>query len=254
MQEPIQISIQDAVMCLRICRPERKNALNMAMYSRLADAIEQASSDASVRVVCLLGSDGCFTAGNDLADFSALEAFDANMPTLRFMRALASCPKPVVVAVEGVAVGIGTTLLLHCDLVYAAANARFSMPFVNLGLCPEYASSYLLPRLAGYARAAEWLLLGEAFDAEEALRGGLINSIVDKPEQKALEQCLKLALQPPEAVRQAKKLLKAGIASPVDEAMEAELQQFAKGLAGPEFKEAVSAFFAKRSPDYSQFD
>jgi len=253
VQESIQVTTEDAVMCLRICRPERKNALNMAMYTLLADAIEQASSDPNVKVVCLLGSDGCFTAGNDLADFSALEAFDANMPTLRFMRALAQCPKPVVVAVAGVAVGIGTTLLLHCDLVYAAANARFSMPFVNLGLCPEYASSYLLPRLVGYVRAAEWLLLGEAFGAEEALKAGLINSIVDTPEQTALAQCLKLARQPPEAVRQAKKLLKAGIESPVEDAMEAELQQFAKGLAGPEFKEAVSAFFAKRAPDYSRF-
>lgn len=246
---------KDAGMAeISLHRPERKNALNRAMYAALSEAVEDAVQDDSVRVLLLAGSEGCFTSGNDLADFANASGLaGADNPVERFMTALANCPKPVVVAVEGVAVGIGTTVLLHADLVYAAADASFRTPFVNLGLCAEYGSSWLLPRLVGHVKAAEWLLLGEAFDAAEAQTAGLINAVVDNPLTVARQQALKLCAQPPEAVRATKMLMKQGSAPSVKAAMERELEQFGRALQGREVKEAVTAFFEKRKPDFSGF-
>lgn len=236
-------------------RPECKNAINQAMYRELTATLKDAADNSSIRAVLLSGADGCFTSGNDLADFAnATDLDNPENPIIAFMTALAEFPKPVVVAVEGVAIGIGTTLLLHSDLVYASGDAVFKLPFVNLGLCPEYASSLILPRLAGYVKASEWLLLGEEFSAAEARDAGLVNAVIDDPLAVAREQCQKLAAQPPAALRTAKQLLKRPQRESVDSAIRAEIGEFAKALQGPEFKEAVTAFFEKRPADFSSFD
>jgi enoyl-CoA hydratase/carnithine racemase len=242
----IETSIYAGILEINLCRPERKNALNQAMYRDLTVAIEEGVQDPQVMVILLAGSCGCFTSGNDLADFAnAPEMLNDDNVIVQFMAALTECSKPVVVAVEGPAVGIGTTLLLHVDLVYAAPDASFRLPFVSLGLCPEYASSWLLPRLVGHVRAAEWLLLGEAFSASEAQDAGLINAVVDEPLAVARSQAQKLARQPPVAVRTAKALMKQPNAEPIKAAMARELLQFAEALQGQEFKKAVSAFFER---------
>ncbi len=244
----IEAEVSDRVLEIRMCRPERKNALNQAMYKELATVVEQGVANDLVRVLLLTGTDGCFTSGNDLADFAnAPGLLGGDNVIVSFMNALADCPKPVVVAVEGVAVGIGTTLLLHADLVYAAPDAGFRLPFVNLGLCPEYASSLLLPRLVGHVKAAEWLLLGESFSAGDAEQAGLINAVVEDPLSLAREQARKLALQPPVAVATAKALMKQPDIEPIKAAMAEEIQHFAKALQGQEFKAAVSAFFARHN-------
>jgi enoyl-CoA hydratase/carnithine racemase len=245
-----------AVFQLSIHRPERKNAFTQEMYAALADKIEQAANDSSVRVILLTGSEGCFSSGNDLQDFqySSKNMGDSSSPIVRFMMVLAKCPKPVVAAVEGVAVGIGTTLLLHCDLVYAHPDARFCMPFVNLGVTPEYGSSILLPRLSGNVKAAELLMLGEFFSAQDAKQAAIINDVVDHPLAIAMQQCKKLAAKPPAALRNTKALLKAPIQDAIEKVIQQELLCFQAGLQGVEFKEAVEAFFEKRAADFSGFE
>lgn len=236
-------------------RPDRKNAINLAMYRSLTAALLRAKQDATTRSVLIYGQGGIFTSGNDLNDFAnASNLQDENNPIVIFMQALLSFPKPVVVAVEGVAVGIGTTLLLHCDLAYGHTDARFVLPFVKLGLCPEYASSYLIPRIAGAAKASEWLLLGEEFSAQEAKEGNLINSVEAAPLAKARAACDKFALLPPAAVRQSKALLKQTTSDNVQRVIDTEIALFAKALSQPEFAEAVGAFFEKRKPDFSHFE
>lgn len=236
-------------------RADRKNAINLAMYSALTAALAKAKKDSAIRSVLLYGQGGCFTSGNDLNDFAnASNLQDESNPIVVFMQALLTFPKPVVVAVEGVAVGIGTTLLLHSDFVYCGESARFSMPFVKLGLCPEYASSYVVPRIAGVAKASEWLLLGDEFSAQEAKEGNLVNSIEAAPLDKAREVCDKLALLPPAAVRQSKALLKQTTSDNVQRVIDTEIALFAQALSGPEFAEAVGAFFEKRQPDFSNFE
>ncbi len=242
-------------MTLTLSRPDHKNALTLAMYEQLSEAIERASIDGSVRALLLAGEEGCFTAGNDLNDFArASQLLDAENPIVRFLECLRDFPKPIVVAVDGVAVGIGTTLLLHSDLVFASSKAQFRLPFVNLGLSPEYASSLLLPRLVGHARASELLLLGEFFGAGKAIEYGLINSVTEAPLTAAKEACMKLSRQAPEAVRQAKSLLKAPAQNAVKEVMQKEFEVFTKRLQSPEFSEAATAFFEKRDPDFSSFE
>lgn len=252
LSSTVAVTRNSHVVEIRLQRPERKNALNRAMYTALAEAIEQVHQDNDIRVVLLTGSAGCFTSGNDLADFAnAFDAADGDNPVVRFMAALAQCSKPVVVAVEGVAVGIGTTLLLHADLVYASDDASFKMPFVNLGLCAEFGSSWLLPRLVGHVKAAEWLLLGETFSAADAAAAGVVNAVVEEPLTVARQQAHKLSLQPPKAVQMTKALMKQGPAVPVEAAMKRELEQFGRALKGGEAKEAIAAFFEKRQPDFS---
>ena len=251
-QKHIMYSIVDGVMQIGINRPEKKNALSQAMYCSLTHAIKLAVSDDSVRVIILSGHGGEFTSGNDLADFADAANLDSgDNPTTVFLRTFTNCPKPIVVAVDGVAIGIGTTLLMHSDFVYASTNSRFKLPFVSLGLCPEYASSLILPRLMGHVKAAEWLLLGDDILPNDAMVAGLINAVVEDPLAKAQEIAKRLALQAPSAVRTAKALMKRATKVDVDDAIMAEIVEFSRSLKGPEFSEAVSAFFEKRSPDFS---
>jgi enoyl-CoA hydratase/carnithine racemase len=250
----ILTDVTAGVMTITLNRVDKKNSLTAAMYSTLAQALTQAQADAAVRSVVIQGHETIFSAGNDIGDFLNQAPSTQDAPVFQFMRALMAFPKPLVAAVCGPAVGIGTTLLFHCDLVYAGDNAAFSMPFVNLGLCPELASSLLAPQLMGYPRAAEALLLGEPFMAEAALEMGLINRIVPPSEANALaqQQARKLALKPLTALLETKRLMKKGQASMVAERVAEEGASFGRMLREPAAKEAFSAFMEKRKPDFSR--
>lgn len=254
----IDINERDWVLELIINRPDRKNALTLAMYETLAKTIRDATDNARVRVILIRGSEACFTSGNDLTDFMNDPPKDESSPVVQFMQALVQTPKPVVAAVEGPAVGIGTTLLLHCDLVYAAPSAALQMPFTKLGLTPEFASSLLLPQLMGHAKAAELLMLGETIGAEKASALGLVTDVVEKSGVGFYEfvrgRCVELARQPPSAVRCTKMLMKENMLGQIEAMMKTEMHQFTKGLASAEFREAVTAFFEKREPDFSEFE
>ena len=253
-----QVLVQQDARILRIQfnRPERKNALSLAMYAALADIIAAANAEPSVRVLVLSGVDGCFTSGNDLLDFMNEPVIHDQHPVVRFMTELRNSAKPVVAIVQGHAIGIGTTMLLHCDLVYAASDARLQLPFVNLGLCPEYASSYLVPRLVGQQKAAELLLLGEAFSGADAQQMGFVNDAVASAEVFAVAEAKiqRLANQPPAAARRAKQLLREAQEQAITAALAAEYIGFAEGLNSDECKESVTAFFEKRAPDFSRFE
>lgn len=247
--------LDERILTLSFDRPECKNALTLAMYSALAELLTNADSDPQVRVIVLTGNDEFFTAGNDLLDFMNEPEIHPNHPVVRFIDALRHCKKPVVAVVRGYAIGIGTTLLLHCDLVYAAHDARLQMPFVNLGLCPEYASSYLVSRLVGQQKAAEIFLLGDAFSGTEAEAMGIVTKAVpwDELNDYARVKIARLAQQPPAAVRRTKSLLRASTEAAVEASLNAEYACFAEGLASAECKESVTAFFEKRAPDFSRF-
>jgi len=241
------------VLTLTLNRVAKKNAFTQAMYAELAQQLEQAARDTGVRVVVVQGHETVFSAGNDIADFLQHPPTDLDAPVFRLLRAVASFPKPLLAAVCGPAVGIGTTLLLHCDLVYAGDNAAFAVPFVNLGLCPEAASSLLLPQLMGYHRAAEALLLGEPFMAEAALEVGLVNRVVPPTEANGMAQAQarKLAAKPLASLLATKQLLKQGQQAQVLAQMQSEAQVFGRLLGEPAAKEAFSAFMDKRKPDFS---
>jgi enoyl-CoA hydratase/carnithine racemase len=253
MQE-ILLDTTAGVMTLTFNRVAKKNAFTNAMYSACADALELAQADGSVRVVVIQGDITVFSAGNDIADFLNNPNPGVSAPVLRFLRALVSFPKPLLAAVCGPAVGIGTTLLLHCDLVYAGDNAAFAMPFVNLGVCPEAASSLLVAQLMGYHRAAEALMLGEPFMAEAALEVGLVNRIVPPTEANGLAQAQarKLAAKPLSSVMETKRLMKMGQQQQVLAVIEAEAQSFGRMLGEPAAREAFGAFLEKRKPDFSE--
>ncbi|WP_298450288.1 enoyl-CoA hydratase [uncultured Marinobacter sp.] len=256
MTDFVQSQISNQILTVRINRPERKNALTHAMYTALGDALEQAESDDGIRCVLFTGSEDCFTAGNDLSDFaSGLKGSFRETPVGRFLMLLAKATKPVVASVNGPAVGIGTTMLLHCDFVFAGTNARFQMPFANLGLCPEGGSSLLLPSWVGRVRAAELLMLGGAFIAEDAYRLGLINRVCDPSdtEKAALETCEKLVNQAPAAIRATKMLLNKPVQQELEATMLAEGELFSARLKSPEAAEAFGAFMQKRKPDFSRF-
>jgi len=235
---------------IELNRPDKKNALTSDMYTVLADAIEQAEADVSVRSVLISGAGSAFSAGNDLQDFLAGSA-DDEPPVLRFLRALASASVPLVAAVQGPAVGIGATMLLHCEHVVAADDAVLQFPFVSMALVPEAGSSLLLPRVTGYLRAAQILLTGEKLDAAHALDLGLVSRVVPVGEQvsAAREFTAGLAGQPPAAVRLTKRLLRDDAAG-LDARIAAELELFTERLRSPEFVEAVTAFMQKRAPDF----
>jgi enoyl-CoA hydratase/carnithine racemase len=252
----IRVDVSDRVLTLAIHRPAKKNALTLAMYEAMTAALLRAQEDSEIRVVSLRGAEGCFTAGNDLLDFMQKPPASADSPVGRFLEVLVGHPKPIVAAVEGIAIGVGTTMLLHCDLVYAAPSTRFQLPFVPLGLGPEAASSLLLPQLCGHQRAAELLLLGEPFDGVRAFELGLINRVVeaDGLHAWARERAVTLAGLPPASIRLTKRLLRAPIRATLEAVMTDESAAFFERLRSPEAAEAMSAFFAKRKPDFSRFD
>jgi enoyl-CoA hydratase/carnithine racemase len=254
MSDHVRVERDGPILGITLNRPERRNAITVAMYSALAEAIEQASGDPSIGVITFRGEGQDFAAGNDLADFlTALPRDLDEIPVWRLLRALVNCDIPMVAAVHGNCVGIGTTMLLHCDLVVADDSARFSLPFVDLGLVPEAASSLLLPRLAGRRRAARYLLLAEPFGVDEAMAIGLVShraaaGSLDEDLERMVDGLL---AKPPEALRQAQRLLRHGSREEVIERMSLEGAAFAERLASPEVKEAISAFFEKRKPDFS---
>lgn len=251
----ILISKAKSIFTITFNRPNKKNAITAAMYQAMADALKEAESDANARVILFRGSPEIFTAGNDLEDFMKNPPQKKNSPVYQFMRNLSQATKPVVAAVTGPAVGIGTTLLMHCDLVYAADNAQFSMPFAKLGLCPEFSSSMLLSQIAGHQRAAEKLMLGEAFSAQEACAMGLVNKVLPPAEVFAFAQAqaAKLAALPTSSLRATKRLMKGKQLAVIKTKMEEEGLLFSKMLVSKEAKEAFMAFFEKRKPDFTQF-
>lgn len=255
MTDQLIAELKDHILTLRFNRAEKKNALTAEMYQATADALTQAAANPDVRVVLLTGTKGCFSAGNDLQDFLQNPPLAPNAPVVQFMRGIATFPKPIVAAVQGFAVGVGTTMLMQCDLVYASEAAKLQLPFVNIGICPELASSYILPRLMGNARAAELVLLGEAFTAHKALEYGIVNEVLpdDQVEARALNRAQRLAAQPPESLRTAKMLLRRWNQDAVLEAIQFEAGFFMPMLGKPEAKEAMSAFIEKRKPDFSKF-
>ncbi|HEX5515662.1 MAG TPA: enoyl-CoA hydratase [Gammaproteobacteria bacterium] len=255
MTEHVFVDTTQGVMSIRLNRPEKKNALSQAMYAAIADAFAQAETDDTVRVILLAGTDDCFTAGNDLLDFLNNPPSGEDSPVARFLNAISQAHKPVVAAVEGVAVGVGTTMLLHCDLVYAGESAKLQLPFVNLALVPEAGSSRLLPDMLGHRRAAELLMLGEMFDARRAIELGIVNAVCPDSTSYsyARERALALAAKPPEAVRLTKELMKRGSQEAVREQMQAEMTVFRARLGSPEAQEAMLAFMERRVPDFSKF-
>ena len=246
MSELVLVSRADAVCEVRFNRPEKRNALTFAMYEAIGAALGAAQADPQVRAVLLSGAGAGFCAGNDLNDFLQGPQFTPDHPVMAFLRTLATCSKPLVAAVHGQAVGIGVTMLLHCDLVLAARGAQLTMPFVALGLVPEAASSLLLPRLVGTQRAAELLLLGKPLDAPAAERLGLVNRVVDEGTllDEARGMARSLAQQPPTALAATRRLLR-GDAAEILGRIEEEARTFGAQLQSEEFRSAIRAFLAR---------
>jgi enoyl-CoA hydratase/carnithine racemase len=254
MTQDIRTHVEAGVMTITLNRLDRKNSITSAMYGAMADSLASAQEDASVRVVVLQGHETVFSAGNDIGDFLNKPPAGMDSPVFRFLRGIATFPKPLLAAVCGPAVGIGTTMLLHCDLVYAGDNAAFSLPFVNLGLVPEAASSLLVPQMLGYHRAAEALMLGEPFMAEAALEVGLVNRVLPPTEANnyAQQQARKLAAKPLSSLVETKRLMKKGQQQLVLQQMGDEGTSFSRMLTEPAAKEAFTAFMEKRKPDFSK--
>ena len=242
----ITTTLTNHILRIQLTRPQKKNALTPAMYDALREAIERANDDSDIRVIAITGSGDSFCAGNDLNSFLDDPGSDS---AARFIRAIATAEAPIVAAVNGVAVGVGLTMLLHCDLVYAAAGAKFNFAFIDLGLLPEAGSTYLLPRMLGYGRAAELLMLGEAFDARKAQECGIVNAVVAADELEALAwaKAEQLAAKPPQALRQTKMLLRRGSVEAVQETMELELSMIGERLVSDEVRGIMQAFFERRA-------
>jgi enoyl-CoA hydratase/carnithine racemase len=251
----IHTEMAGGVQRIEMRRADKRNALTEAMYAALADAFEAAARDDAARVVLLLGAPNAFSAGNDIADFVARPPKDDSAPVFRFLRALIQFDKPVVAGVAGMAVGIGTTMLLHCDYVVAGDNAEFSLPFVNIGLCPEAASSLLLPLAIGYKRAAQMLLFAERVKAAQALEWGLVNAVVpaDQVDAEAEKRAHSLAAKPPAALLATRRLLRRTLAPAALEALALEAREFGRLLDSPAAKECLTAFLQKRPPDSSKW-
>jgi enoyl-CoA hydratase/carnithine racemase len=250
----IKTATLNGVATIEIARPEKKNAITQAMYGAMAEALAAATADAAVRAVLLTGQPGIFTSGNDIEDFMQRPA-GTESPAFGFMRALIGCDKPVVAAVTGAAIGIGTTMLLHCDFVYVSDEARLAMPFVSLGLVPEFGSSLIVPQLMGNVRAAEKLLLGEPFSGADAVEAGIANAVL--PAAEVVNHARRIAERfnalPPGAVRETKRLMRRARQAQTLETIGVEGGVFAERLRSPEAQEAFSAFFQKRKPDFSKF-
>jgi enoyl-CoA hydratase/carnithine racemase len=255
----IKTATLNGVATIEIARPEKKNALTVAMYQAMADALNAAQADPAVRAVLITGQPGIFTSGNDIEDFMSRPpgqgSNNMDSPVFQFMRALVGIDKPVVAAVTGAAIGIGTTLLLHCDLVYVSDEARLAMPFVSLGLVPEFASSLVVPRLLGNVKAAEKLLLGDPFSPEDAVEARIANAVL--PAGEVVNHARRIAERfnslPPGAVRETKKLLRRTSTDEVLKTIAIEGELFGARLRSPEAMEAFQAFFQKRKPDFSKF-
>ncbi len=252
MSEHILVERREAVLSLTLARAERRNAITVAMYAALADAIEGAASDPAIRLIAIEGQGEDFTGGNDLADFlNDLPApgSDADIPVWRLLRALANNEVPLLAAVHGNVVGIGTTMLFHCDLVLAEQGSRFIMPFVDLGLVPEAASSLIMPRLAGRRAAARHILLGERLGADQALAMGLASHVVAKGDLGAAlaKVVAVLIAKPAEAMRLTQALLRRSDRAEVVERMELENGHFGERLTSNEVKQAIMSFFAARA-------
>ncbi len=251
----IKTATFNGVATIEIARPEKKNALTQAMYAAMADALTAASADVAVRCVLFTGQPGLFTSGNDLEDFMKRPPANDESPVFKFMHALIAFDKPVVVAVTGTAIGIGVTMLMHCDFVYVADNAKLVMPFVALGLVPEFASSLLVPQAMGMRRAAEKLMLGDPLTPEQAVECGIANAIL--PSGEVVAHARRVAERfnslPPSSVRATKKLMRDPMRESVLAAMRPEITVFGERLRGPEAREAMQAFFEKRKPDFSKF-
>ena len=249
MTDAIQQLRERGVLILQLNRPDKKNALTLAMYRQLAEALERADADADIRCVLIQGSSECFTAGNDIGDFLEQPPGDLDSPPFHFMKSLLNCRKPVIAAVAGAVVGIGTTLLLHCDLVYISRDARLRMPFVNLGLCPEFGSSLILPRLLGHAKAAELLLLGEGFTGEQAAEWGIATEALGSGEAalaKAREMAGRFETLASGAVMVTKQLMKSVDREQLRQVIEEEGALFTQRLKSPEAIAALSAFSTRR--------
>ena len=259
MTHHIRTGVLNGVATIEIARPEKKNALTTDMYRAMSEALKAAQADPAVRAILFTGQPGIFTSGNDLEDFlqrpPGSEGDPNASPVYAFMHTLLAVDKPVIAAVTGAAIGIGTTLLLHCDFVYVSDEARLAMPFTGLGLVPEFASSFLVPALMGPRRAAEKLLLGDPFNGEQAVECGIASAVL--PASEVLPHARRVAERfnqlPPEAVRQSKRLLRRGQAVAVQDAMAAETGLFVQRLRSEEAREAFQAFFEKRKPDFTRF-
>ncbi len=254
MSENVVVSHADGVLEIRLDRPEKKNALTRAMYDAMSAAFETADADPTIRAALLTGTGDTFTSGNDITDFQARASNGGPSSASRFLPTISTMQKPLIAAVNGAAIGVGTTMLMHCDLIVAARSARFVMPFTSLGLVPEAGSSLLFPRLLGHQRASALLLLGEPMDAETALAYGFVNRVVDDAAllDTARGMARRLAALPPQAVRLTKRLMKHG-APDVPGRIEEELGVFRERLSSPEAREAFAAFMEKRKPDFSSF-
>lgn len=250
----IKTTTLDGIATIEMARPEKKNALTTAMYDHMAQALRAADADAAVRAVIITGQPGVFTSGNDLEDFMQRPPQGPDSPVFQFMQALLECRKPVIAAVTGAAVGIGTTMLLHCDFVYISDEARLAMPFVALGLVPEYAASFIVPQIMGHVKAAEKLLLGDPFTGADAVDFGIANAVL--PPDEVLPHARRIAERfktlPPQAVQASKQLMREGQRALVQQAIDQEVKVFSERLRSPEAREAFQAFFEKRKPDFSQ--
>ena len=255
MTDHVQIERRGPIQILRLNRPDKKNALSPAMYAALADALTSAVTDSGIRATVISGAGGCFTAGNDITDFAAGagKSTDEEAPVSRFLKALCVHPKPLLAAVEGVAVGVGVTMLFHCDFVVAAEGAKLQCPFVNLGLVPEAASSLLMPRITGHQIAAEMMMFAERFGPHEAKAAGFVNRVtpLGGAEAAAIAAAEIVAAKPPEAIRLTKALLRGDPAERLAR-MEEEGRIFAAQMGSAEAREAFSAFLEKRTPDFTK--
>ncbi|PKM22551.1 MAG: enoyl-CoA hydratase [Gammaproteobacteria bacterium HGW-Gammaproteobacteria-14] len=254
--QEIQVTENLGVLEVAIQRPDRKNALTHAMYTAINQAFDYAEREPTIRALLITGTEGCFTAGNDMVDFLQNPPIGDDAPVMILLGKLATFPKPLIAAVNGPAVGVGTTLLFHCDLVYVGESAKLQMPFTSLGLCPEAGSSYLLPLMIGHQRAAELLMLGEVIDGQRACQLGIANAVLADAEtlSHARAQAARIVAQPAAAVRLTKELMRAPFKDMLHSHMKVEGDAFGKRLVSPEGREAMQAFMEKRKPNFSQFD
>ena len=255
MSDHVLVDIADGIQTIRINRPEKKNALTIEMYSAMTKALRRADTDADIRVTIITGGDDMFTAGNDILDFLETPPVDETSSVMQFLFTISTTETPVVGAVNGVAVGVGATMLLHCDMVYAGENARLQLPFINLALVPEAGSSLLLPRMMGHQRAAELLMLGEPFSADIGHDAGFITAVCPDDEvlATALATARLLADKPPAALRTVKALMKQAGSDELRKSIITEARHFGRMMQSPEAIEAFEAFTERRKPDFSKF-